>query len=143
MVHSNFILSYSIESHINELINTIGFTIIINCIQSFAEEANTIDCHHQIVELSLIYLLRLFVSDTKNRISQNQEGVTELLQFLYDSLYSPYYLILCQQDDNQQQPVNLISIDYDTEGTVLMEYIMSLFALLCYNCIYLLSIFII
>ena len=69
--------------------------------------------------------------------------MTELLQFLYDSLYSPYYLILCQQDDNQQQPVNLISIDYDTEGTVLMEYVMSLFALLCYNCIYLLSIFII
>lgn len=91
-------------------------------------------------------MLRLFVSDTKNRINHNQEGVTELLRFLYDSLYSPYYLILCQQEEEnqqqQQQPVNLISIDYDTEGTVLMEYVMSLFALLCYNCIYLHSIFI-
>lgn len=91
-------------------------------------------------------MLRLFVSDTKNHINHNQEGVTELLRFLYDSLYSPYYLILCQQEEEnqqqQQQPVNLISIDYDTEGTVLMEYVMSLFALLCYNCIYLHSIFI-
>lgn len=122
-----------LESHIDELSSCIGFTIIINCIQTFVEEATKIDFYYQIVELCFIYLLRVFVQDTKNRIAHYQSAVTELIRFLYDALFSPYYLTVTKtkQSDTAKQ---LISVHYQTDRIVLMEYVMSLFALLCYNC---------
>lgn len=83
--------------------------------------------------MCFVYLLRVFVQDTKNRIIRYKSAVTELIRFLYDALFSPFYLTVTKnkQYDTAKQ---LVSIHYQTDRIVLMEYVMSLFALLCYNC---------
>lgn len=108
--------------------------MILNCIRSFiAESANNED-YYSMIELCYIYLLRLFVTDPRSRIQDYPNQTTELLHFLFESLFSPSY--------SQSAPGasaaygQLVSLEIHNQDMALIDYVQSLFALLCYNCMY-------
>lgn len=85
------------------------------------------------MEIAFVYLLRVFVKDPKRYIQENPKEVTELLQFLFEALFSPFYINYVP-DDMEEENTRILTVHFQTDQNVLMEYVMSLFALLCYNC---------
>ena len=130
-LYSNW--NWLLGKHIDALAKWIGFSLIKNNIEVFASSANTNDSHRQIVELSFVYLLRVFVQNTKKTIEENQSEVTELLSFLYEALFSQNYINYTPSENDSADNRLILSVHYSDQN-VLMEYVMSLFALLCYNC---------
>lgn len=122
-----------LEAYHPELLRSIGVTVILNCIRTFVPEASTNEDYYRIVELCFLYLLRLFVSDTQTVIQGFSEQVSELLHFLYEALFSPYYSHSGQ--GTQTTPGAVIQMEVHSQDMILSDYVMSLFALLYYNCI--------
>ena len=129
----SLLTSFPLEANHAELLRSIGVTVILNCIRTFVPEAASNEDYYGIVELCFLYLLRLFVSDTNTVIQANQEQVSELLHFLYEALFSPYYLQSGQ--GVQTIPGAVIQLEVHSQDMILSDYVMSLFALLYYNCI--------
>ena len=128
---SSFLLS-PLEAYHPELLRSIGVTVILNCIRTFVPEAASNEDYYRIVELCFLYLLRLFVSDTQTVIQTFPEQVSELLHFLYEALFSPYY---SQSGQGVQTiPGAVIQMEVHSQDMILSDYVMSLFALLYYNC---------
>ncbi|KAK8793611.1 hypothetical protein WA171_002745 [Blastocystis sp. BT1] len=119
------------EAYHPELLRSIGVTVILNCIRTFVPEAASNEDYYRIVELCFLYLLRLFVSDTQTVIQTFPEQVSELLHFLYEALFSPYY---SQSGQGVQTiPGAVIQMEVHSQDMILSDYVMSLFALLYYN----------
>ena len=134
----------SLEKYHNELINSISFTTIINCIQSFVQDASTDPDSYHIVELCFVYLLRIFFQDTAKRIADHREAVTSLLHFLYEAIFQSCYIrssAIASSSATSSlftstlsgEPAS-VALQVHLDETVLMNYVMSLFSLLCYNC---------
>lgn len=123
-----------VETYHNELIRTIGFTPVMNCINSFIQESHSYSDYFHIVELCFVYLLRIFVQDTVHRIEENQKEVTELLRFLYEALFQPCFIHSVPLESESAAEPLPIALQVHTDEMVLMDYVMSLFSLLCYNC---------
>lgn len=140
VIHRN---ASSLEKYHNELINSIGVTPIINCIQSFIQDAHTDPDSYHIVELCFVYLLRVFFQDTVKRIADHRDAVTSLLHFLYEAIFQPYYYQSASIASSSTsglftstmsgEPAS-VALQVHMDETVLMNYVMSLFSLLCYNC---------
>ena len=131
------------EKYHNELINSISFTTIINCIQSFVQDASTDPDSYHIVELCFVYLLRIFFQDTAKRIADHREAVTSLLHFLYEAIFQSCYIrssAIASSSATSSlftstlsgEPAS-VALQVHLDETVLMNYVMSLFSLLCYN----------
>lgn len=122
-----------IEQLHDQLIRGLGFTLLQNIILSFVQESVTNSSNSHIVELCFLYLLRLFGSNPKEMVHQYAAEVPPLLHFLYECLYNPCFLPVSSTDESISQ-AGITQIQ--TQENVLMDYVMSLFALLCYNCFY-------
>ena len=113
-----------------KLINEIGFTLIQNIILLFVQRLSMDPMHSHIVELCFIYLLRLFGNHPADTIRQHATEVVPLLHFLYECLYKPCFLPV---DENDETLTTGGFTQIQTQSNVLMDYVMTLFALLCYN----------
>lgn len=113
-----------------KLIREIGFTLIQNLILLFVQRLNMDPSHSHIVELCFIYLLRLFGNHPAETIRRYSDDVVPLLHFLYECLYKPCFLPV---DENDETLATGGFTQIQTQSNVLMDYVMTLFALLCYN----------
>ena len=129
---SPFPLSSTVEQLHAKLINEIGFTLIQNIILLFVQRLSMDPMHSHIVELCFIYLLRLFGNHPAETIRQHATEVVPLLHFLYECLYKPCFLPV---DENDETLTTGGFTQIQTQSNVLMDYVMTLFALLCYNSI--------
>ena len=100
----------------------------MKCIRSYIDESSRNEDYYNIVELCYIYLLQLYVTNPTTVIQSYTDQSNELLHFLFESLFSPNYN---QLTPGSRTLVNsTISLEMPNQD---MDYIQSLFALICYN----------